>query len=220
MDKAIEIFKNVFRINQRLFTKNLALGSKVYGEDLVMLNGIEYRSWNPYRSKLAAAILNGLKTLSIAPDSSILYLGAATGTTCSHVSDIVGEGGTVYCVEISERSMRDLIKVCEKRPNMLPILSDARSVSAYSNEVGTVDSLYQDVSSRDQAEILLYNSVLLKNGGFAYVAIKSQSISTASNPEEVYKDFLKFVSSKFKVLEKIKLEPFDKKHLFVVLKKI
>jgi len=220
MDKATEIFSNVFKIGQRLFTKNLAIGMKVYGEDLVILNGIEYRSWNPYRSKLAAAILNGLRELSIAPGSSVLYLGAATGTTCSHVSDIIGEKGIVYCIEISERSMRDLLKVCESRQNMLPILSDARNVDSYSSEAGTVDSIYQDVSSRDQAEILLYNSILLKKGGYAYVAIKSQSISTSTNPEKVYRTFLNSIGSRFKLVERIRLEPFDKKHLFVVLKKI
>jgi fibrillarin-like pre-rRNA processing protein len=220
MDKATEIFSNVFKIGQRLFTKNLTIGMKVYGEDLVILNGIEYRSWNPYRSKLAAAILNGLRELSIAPGSSVLYLGAATGTTCSHVSDIIGEKGIVYCIEISERSMRDLLKVCENRQNMLPILSDARNVDSYSSEAGTVDSIYQDVSSRDQADILLYNSILLKKGGYAYVAIKSQSISTSTNPEKVYSGFLNSIGNRFKLVERIRLEPFDKKHLFVVLKKI
>jgi fibrillarin-like pre-rRNA processing protein len=116
--------------------------------------------------------------------------------------------------------MRDLLKVCENRQNMLPILSDARNVDSYSSEAGTVDSIYQDVSSRDQADILLYNSILLKKGGYAYVAIKSQSISTSTNPEKVYSGFLNSIGNRFKLVERIRLEPFDKKHLFVVLKKI
>ncbi len=51
---------------------------------------IEYRVWNPFRSKLAAAILGGVDQIYMPPGSKVLYLGAASGTTVSHVSDIVG----------------------------------------------------------------------------------------------------------------------------------
>jgi len=215
-----EIFENVYKLDSRLATPNLVPGDRVYGEELVKVDEKEYRMWNPYRSKLAAAILNGLKEMHIKKGSHVLYLGAANGTTCSHVSDIIGNNGAIFCVEISERSMRDLIKVCEKRSNMLPILGDARNVDTYAQEVGKVDIIYEDVSSRDQAEILLANGIALKKGGFAYVAIKSQSISSAKKPSEVYEEFIDKVSSEFKLIEKIKLEPFHKKHLFAVFEKM
>lgn len=51
---------------------------------------VEYRAWNPFRSKLAAAILGGIDQIHIKPGAKVLYLGAASGTTVSHVSDIVG----------------------------------------------------------------------------------------------------------------------------------
>jgi rRNA 2'-O-methyltransferase fibrillarin len=51
---------------------------------------IEYRVWNPFRSKLGAAILGGVDQIHIKPGAKVLYLGAASGTTVSHVSDIVG----------------------------------------------------------------------------------------------------------------------------------
>lgn len=51
---------------------------------------IEYRVWNPFRSKLAAAILGGVDNIWIVPGAKVLYLGAASGTTVSHVSDLVG----------------------------------------------------------------------------------------------------------------------------------
>jgi fibrillarin-like rRNA methylase len=51
---------------------------------------VEYRVWNPFRSKLAAAIVGGIENLWIAPGNKVLYLGAASGTSVSHVSDIVG----------------------------------------------------------------------------------------------------------------------------------
>ncbi len=71
-------------------------GESVYGEKRVSIESgevgekIEYRVWNPFRSKLAAAILGGIDQIHIKPGSKVLYLGAASGTTVSHVSDIVG----------------------------------------------------------------------------------------------------------------------------------
>jgi fibrillarin-like pre-rRNA processing protein len=217
--EAEEIFDGVFRIGGRLATRNLVRGAKVYGEELVRIGDDEYRMWNPYRSKLAAAILLGLREMGIRRNSKVLYLGAATGTTSSHVSDIVGRRGLVYCVEISERSMRELVRVCESRENMLPLLKDARDVEGYAKDVGACDVLYQDIAARDQADILVRNAALLRSRGMAYVAIKSQSINVARNPELVYKDFMAKVSGTFEVLEKIDLAPYSKMHMFAVLRK-
>src|SRR5208282_3153993 len=109
-------------------------------------------------SKLSAAILRHLDTLPIRFGTTALYLGSASGTTPSHVSDIVGNNGRVYCVEISERSMRDLVNLCQARSNMLPILGDARRTEEYSSVVDKCDVIYQDVSAKEQAEILKKNS--------------------------------------------------------------
>lgn len=217
--KAEQVFSGVYRVEGKLATENMVKGIRVYDEDLVDIGSKQYRLWNPYRSKLSAAILNGLKDMEIKPGSAVLYLGASTGTTSSHVSDIVGRKGTVFCVEMAERSMRDLLKVCELRSNMLPILKDARDVDDYAEEVGTVDAIYQDVAARDQDSILLANSKLLKKRGYAYVAIKSQSIDVAKDPSEIYKDFLDSVSTHFSVVQKIDIMPYDKLHMFAVLKK-
>jgi fibrillarin-like pre-rRNA processing protein len=214
-----EVFEGVFRINGKLATRNLVRGVRVYDEDLIEIAGEEYRSWNPYRSKLAAAMLNGMKRMSIKSGSKVLYLGAATGTTSSHVSDIVGDAGVVYCIELAERSMRELVKVCEARPNMLPMLLDARDVDRYAGDIEPCDVIYQDIASRDQSDILKRNARLLKSGGAAYVAIKSQSIDVAKDPELVYRAFLEDIAGTFEVLEKIDIAPYSKLHLFVVLRK-
>jgi fibrillarin-like pre-rRNA processing protein len=219
MTKVERLFDGVFRIDGKLATLNLVKGTKVYDEDLVEEEGKEYRTWNPYRSKLAAAIVRGLKRMEIGNGSKVLYLGAATGTTSSHVSDIVGKKGSVYAVEISERSMRDLLKVCETRENIFPLLNDARNVEAYADDAGKVDMIYQDIAAPDQAEILIRNASLLKEHGLAYVAVKSQSIDVSKDPKEVFDEFIKKVSKSFKVIESMGLEPFDRMHLFLVLQK-
>ncbi len=214
-----ELFKGIYSIDNRICTRNLVNGNKVYNEMLITIDGIEYRSWNPYRSKLSAAVINGLKHFGIKEGDDVLYLGASTGTTASHVSDVVGENGHVYCVEFSERSMQNLLEVCEKRKNMLPVLADAREPEKYLGMVGKVDALYQDVSAREQADIFIANSAALKKGGYAYFVIKSQSIDISKAPNEVYKEVLGKLKDGFEVLEQMSLEPFDSAHLFVVLRK-
>ncbi|MGQ9507381.1 MAG: fibrillarin-like rRNA/tRNA 2'-O-methyltransferase, partial [Candidatus Bathycorpusculaceae bacterium] len=140
----------------RLATKNLASGRNVYGERLIRYEGFEYRVWDAYRSKLAAAILKNLRTVPIKPNHKVLYLGAASGTTASHVSDIVGEDGHVYCVEFAARAIRELVNnVCAYRINMVPILEDARFPEKYAVFIsGRVDDIYCDIAQPEQAKIL------------------------------------------------------------------
>lgn len=215
-----EIFQGVFRIDRKLATRNMTPGHTVYGEQTVSVKGTEYRFWDPYRSKLAAAINKRLKELPIGKGASVLYLGAASGTTASHVSDIVGTEGTVYCVEFAQRVMRDLLGVCERRANMVPIFEDARKPGAYAEYIkGKVDCVYEDVAQPDQVRILAMNAErFLKKGGSAMIAIKSQSIDVARPPKEVYAAALMELEEKFEVIQKMELEPFEKDHLFVLLK--
>jgi len=214
-----QLFDGVYTINGKLATESLAGKVKVYGEEHILYLNKEYRLWNPYRSKLAAAIMNGIKNEYIRKNDNVLYLGAATGTTPSHVSDIIGSNGLLYCIEISERNMRGLLGVCEYRQNMLPILTDARYIEKYSDMVDGCDVIYQDVSSPEQAHILKENSIFLKKGGYAYFAIKSQSINIKDKPEKTFKNALDSLTDIFDIVEKVEIEPYHKLHLFVVLKK-
>ncbi len=213
------VFEGVYRVGGKLATKSMAPGTRSYSEELVKEGKDEYRMWNPYRSKMAAALLNGLKGFALKGGSRILYIGAATGTTASHLSDIVGKEGVVYCIELSERNMRELIRVCEARTNMLPILGDARQVELYANDIEGCDVIYQDASAREQAQMLMVNSRFLKKGGIAYFIIKSQSVDVSMQPKDVFKMELKVLEHEFELLETVELEPFDRMHMFCVLRK-
>src|ERR1051326_1345647 len=141
----------------RLATENLVPGARVYDEDLIRQGSREWRTWNPTKSKLAAYLLKGGgRDLPLARDSRVLYLGAANGTTPSHVSDIVREG-VVYGVEFSPRSFRDLMGVAAQRPNLMPLLADAWQPDLYGRFVGTVDLLYQDIAQRQQGAVFAKN---------------------------------------------------------------
>ncbi|MEM0454034.1 MAG: fibrillarin-like rRNA/tRNA 2'-O-methyltransferase [Sulfolobales archaeon] len=204
----------------RLATKNLVPGKKVYDEWLFKVGDVEYREWNAYRSKLAAALLKGIKELSITPSSKVLYLGAGSGTTASHISDIVGLRGRIYAVEFAPRVMRELITVAENRKNIVPILADARFPQRYKYVVEPVEVIYADVAQPDQASLVLLNARLfLKDGGYLYLAIKARSIDVTKEPDEIYRreiDTLK--RGNFEILDVIHLDPFDKDHAMVYAK--
>lgn len=204
---------------QRLATKNLAPGKNVYGERLVRYEGVEYRLWDAFRSKLAASILKGLQNVPIKPQHQVLYLGAASGTTPSHVSDIVGEKGYVYCVEFASRSLRELVdNVCAFRPNMLPILEDARFPEKYAMFInGKVDDAYCDIAQPEQAKIIAANAdVFLKDSGWIMLAVKAQSIDVTKEPSEVYRAEMKILEkSGFRIEELVHLEPYDKAHAMI-----
>jgi fibrillarin-like pre-rRNA processing protein len=204
---------------KRPATPNLTPGRKVYGEELVTLDGREYRIWDPFRSKLAAALLKGLKELPIEPGSRVLYLGAASGTTASHVSDLVGPEGLVYCVEFSARSLRDLLISCADRKNMVPLLADARAPESYRLLVGEVDLIYEDIAQPDQSEILLRNAeVYLKRGGYAMLALKARAVDVTAKPEEVYRQERRRLEQKMEIVDFRTLEPFEKDHGFFLLR--
>ena len=143
--------------------------------------------WNPFRSKLAAAVLAGVDNVHIKPGAKVLYLGGASGTSVSHVSDVVGPEGTVYAVEFSHRSGRDLVNMAKKRPNVVPIIEDARHPQKYRMLVPMVDVVFADVAQPDQARIVGLNAqYFLKNSGFFVISIKASCIDSTAPPEAVF----------------------------------
>jgi fibrillarin-like pre-rRNA processing protein len=220
MEGMKEIFPGVRKKEGRLFTRNLVPGDKTYAKAIFVHAGIEYREWNPYRSKPAAAIMNGLKIFPLASKAKVLYLGIASGQTSTFVSDIIGSEGIIYGVEISERCVRDLNPVAEKRGNIVPIVGDARKPEEY-GWIEKVDVIIEDVASDDQTPIMLRNAErFLKPNGFAMIAIKARSINVIKRPDEVFRQELEKLEKHFKILDKVRLEPFEKDHMFVVMKKI
>ncbi len=120
----------------------------------------EYRVWNPFRSKIASAIVGGIGNIYMKPGSKVLYLGGASGTTVSHVADLVGPEGCVYAVEFSKRSGRDLVNMAKKRTNVIPIIEDARHPQKHRMRMPMVDVIFADVAQPDQARILGLNAAM------------------------------------------------------------
>jgi len=218
-----QLFNGIFLVNGRICTKNLVQGINVYGERHFSENGSEYREWVPFRSKLAAAVKKNLKTVPINNAAKVLYLGIAEGTTASHVSDIIGNDGLIVGIDISEKTMRKLLGICEQRKNIIPIIADANQPDRYVESLEHIkfDIIFQDVSQKNQVDILRKNAeIFLKPNGFALLALKAKSISSTSNVKNIFEVQEIELKKHFKIIERVNLEPFEKDHMFYVLQKL
>jgi rRNA 2'-O-methyltransferase fibrillarin len=206
-----------------LVTKNMVPGVSVYGEKRIGVEETEgtkteYRVWNPFRSKLAASILAGVDNIYVKPGSKLLYLGGASGTSVSHCSDLVGPEGAVYAVEFSHRSGRDLVNMAKQRPNVIPIIEDARHPQKYRMLVPMVDVVFADVAQPDQARIVGLNAqYFLKTGGNFVISIKASCIDSTAPPEAVFaREVKKLQEMQLKPREQVTLEPYERDHAMVV----
>ena len=202
-----------------LLTRNRVSGTSVYGESLPREGGIEYRRWDANRSKLAAYLKCGGRVWGFRATSSVLYLGAGSGTTASHVSDVCREG-TITAVEISARAFRDLLRLAETRTNLVPVLGDATKPETYGSRLGAVDVLYQDVAQRNQAGIFLKNIRWTAPGGTGYLMVKARSEDMAQAPARIFEAAkLELLNAGLKILDLRVLSPYQLDHAALVVQK-
>lgn len=202
---------------EHIATINLLKGVTLYGEKLISRDGNEYRTWDPFRSKLAAAYIKGLQ-FEFSNVGNVLYLGASTGTTVSHLSDIVGQSGKIFAVESSTRVARELISnVSSKRTNVIPIIEDARKPRSYFSIYDKMDLVYCDIAQPDQTTIAIDNcKIYLKEKRPMLLVIKTRSIDVTMSPKNViFQEIKKLESNSFEIKQKIDLEPFDKDHAMI-----
>ncbi|MBI2134238.1 fibrillarin-like rRNA/tRNA 2'-O-methyltransferase [Candidatus Woesearchaeota archaeon] len=214
-----QISEGVFQRNRLLYTKNLVIGTTHFQETILTDEGTEYRQWDARSSKLASAMLKGMKC-PIKADSRVLYLGASHGYTPSYISDIA-RNGFIFAVEFAPRVMRDLIFVSEKRENIAPILADANKPETYYHYISPADIVYQDIAQKNQLEIFLKNtSLFLKDSGHGFLALKARSIDTTREPRKIYQEAKAELSKHMRIIEYRTLEPFQKDHcIFLCTKK-
>lgn len=220
--KLQEIFPGIYSYGNRILTRNLAPGKKVYGEGLFSISGTEYRNWDPFRSKLCGAMKKGLKKIPINSGANILYLGSAEGTTISHISDIIGENGIAFGVDVSARVMKKFLYLCETRKNLVPILADANSPEGYAEYLeGTkIDLLYQDISQKNQTEIFIKNAVAyLPRNNYALIAIKARSISSEGDTKIIFENARRELEREFEIEQSLNLAPFDREHEMVLCRR-
>lgn len=214
------VFKRRLGKKTLFYTKSLYPNYIGFQERTDKKNGSVFREINPERSKFVAAIAKGLSQSGVKEGSVVLYLGASHGYTPSFISDIVGSTGFVFCLDFAPRVLRDLVFVCQARKNMAPLLNDANHPERYKDLVPQVDVVYQDVAQRNQLEIFLKNcDAYLKQGGFGLLALKARSIDVTRKPNDIFIEVEKELTKKMVIVDKRKLDPIEKDHIFFVVKK-
>lgn len=216
-----QIGENVYQIDNQIATVNLTPTKQVYQETLLQHEDKEFRLWNPRRSKLAAAIIKGLRTFPFKKDSKVLYLGASAGTTPSHISDICSEG-RIYSVEFSPTMMREFLDVSKNRKNLIPLLEDATRPENYQSYVECVDVIYSDVAQAQQTKLFIDNfKMFSKEDTVGILMIKARSIDVTRNPNEIFKQEKQHLEEEgLKVIEEIKLNPYEKDHIAFICKQM
>jgi len=214
-------FNEIKEKGRNIYTKNQVPGKIVYDEKLIKIEGKEYREWNPRRSKLAAAIIKGIKEIGIKKNSVVLYLGASYGTTVSHVSDMLTEG-FVFALDFAPRTTRDLVFLAEERNNIAPMMYDANQPQEYKDKLPKeVDIVYMDIAQRNQAEIFIKNcDLFLKKQGYGLLAVKARSIDVTGNPQKIFQKVKQELQRKYRVIDSKVLDPFEKDHIMFVVQKV
>ncbi|TKX55244.1 fibrillarin-like rRNA/tRNA 2'-O-methyltransferase [Halorubrum sp. SP3] len=184
-------------------------GEPVYGEPTA--DG--WRAWDPERSKLGGMLELGVET-GLTGGETVLYLGAASGTTVSHVADFAGP---TYAVEFAPRPARDLLDAAAPRDRLFPLLKDARKPETYAHVVeADVDAIVQDVATRGQAEVAVRNAQFLADDGRLLLAVKARSEDVTADPETVFEGALGRLREAYEILETRRLDRFHEDHLGVV----
>ncbi|MFW6003520.1 MAG: fibrillarin-like rRNA/tRNA 2'-O-methyltransferase [Halanaeroarchaeum sp.] len=184
-------------------------GAPVYGE--ATEDG--WRHWDPHRSKLGAMLEQEMDT-GLQNGDSVLYLGAANGTTVSHVADVAGP---TYAVEFAPRPVRDLVEVARTRERLFPLLKDARRPETYAHVVESgLDVIVQDVATSGQARVANENRTFLADDGRLVLAVKARSEDVTRDPSAVFEDVLDTLADQYVVDARERLEPFHDDHLAVV----
>jgi fibrillarin-like pre-rRNA processing protein len=206
-------WEGVVRAGRELYTPNLLPGSRVHSEELRSEDGVEFRHWDPFRSKLAAFLLNGGADVWRGA-RSVLYLGGSHGTTASHLSDLLPDA-EIFVVEKSPVSFAPLLGLSRLRPNLLPILADAQLPERYLADVGRVDLLYQDIAQRGQAAIFAENAAAcLAPEGVGLLMLKVRSVTQARPGRAVVEEARDVLAAAGRpVRSSVDLAPFAREHV-------
>ena len=210
---------NVLTDGRYMYSRNLVPGKSVYGERLLMVDGVEYRLWDPGRSKLAAHLLLSEGGGDIRQNDVFLYLGASTGTTVSHVSDITVKG-QIYAIEISKRTFRELINNVSARSNILPMLGNARDENLMEGILTHADYIYCDIAQPDQVQIFLTNMIQYSCRS-GLLMLKCKSIDVTASPKSLMDKAVNTIKGRgFHIEPPIDIGAYEKDHYALLVRKV
>ena len=218
--KADTIFWITVKNKKKLATLNNASINEVYNEKLIKINGKQYNLWNPYTSKLAAAIVNGMEIFPILKKTKVLYLNGAIEKTLSHISDIIGVNGKIFILrDINENSKNFLENVMNDRTNVFTITRDNGDPAKFSSKTEMVNVVYVDITQHNETEVAIQNCKrYLTDGGFLMLVVPTKKIDFVNNPNGQNLEEIQKLQSSFEIIQQINLTDFFKEHSMIIAK--
>ena len=214
------IFWVTVRNEKKLATLSNMSTNRDYKENLVQTNGKRYSIWNPYTSKLAAAIINGMEIFPILKKTKILYLDPTTEKTVKHISNIVGINGKIFVVrDVMKNSKNFLEQIVKNRSNIFTIIPDKTNPARLTGMTEMVDVIYIDIAEHNQTEIAIQNCKNhLRIGGFLMLIVPTKNIDFANNPSKKNQEERKKLQTSFDIIQEINLTDFFKEYSMVIAK--
>ena len=218
--KEATVFWITVKNQKKLATLNNADVNQAYNEIQVEKNGKQYNTWSPYRSKLAAAIINGLEIFPILKKTKILYLNGAIEKTLSHISDIIGVNGKIFILrDINENSKNFLENVMNDRTNVFTITRDNGDPVKFSSKTEMVNVVYVDITQHNETEVAIQNCKrYLRDGGFLMLVVPTKKIDFVNNPNGQNLEEIQKLQSSFEIIQQINLTDFFKEHSMIIAK--
>ena len=218
--KADTIFWITVKNKKKLATLNNASINEVYNEKLIKMNGKQYNLWNPYTSKLAAAIVNGMEIFPILEKTKVLYLNSTIEKTLSHISDIIGVNGKIFILrDINENSKKFLDNVMNDRTNVFTITRDNGDPAKFSSKTEMVNVVYVDITQHNETEVAIQNCKrYLRDGGFLMLVVPTKKIDFVNNPNGQNLEEIQKLQSSFEIIQQINLTDFFKEHSMIIAK--
>ncbi len=218
--KADTIFWITVKNKKKLATLNNASINEVYNEKLIKINGKQYNLWNPYTSKLAAAIVNGMEIFPILEKTKVLYLNSTIEKTLSHISDIIGVNGKIFILsDINENSKNFLENVMNDRTNVFTITRDNGDPVKFSSKTEMVNVVYVDITQHNETEVAIQNCKrYLRDGGFLMLVVPTKKIDFVNNPNGQNLEEIQKLQSSFEIIQQINLTDFFKEHSMIIAK--
>ena len=218
--KADTIFWITVKNKKKLATLNNASINEVYNEKLIKINGKQYNLWNPYTSKLAAAIVNGMEIFPILKKTKVLYLNDTIEKTLSHISDIIGVNGKIFILrDINENSKKFLDNVMNDRTNVFTITRDNGDPAKFSSKTEMVNVVYVDITQHNETEVAIQNCKrYLTDGGFLMLVVPTKKIDFVNNPNGQNLEEIQKLQSSFEIIQQINLTDFFKEHSMIIAK--
>jgi len=205
---------------KKLATLNNVGINEVYNEKLIEINGKQYNLWNPYTSKLAAAIVNGMEVFPILKKTNVLYLDTTIEKTLSHISDIIGVSGKIFVVkDVIKNSKNFLEKVRNNRANIFSITRKNGVPEKFSPSIKMVNVVYVDIAQQNETEVAIQNCKnYLRNGGFLMLVVPTKKIDFVDNPSRQNLEEMQKLQSSFEIIQQVNLTDFFKEHSMIIAK--